>query len=88
MIIDSRIYCELAAWTDDGGVFASVSLVSCERVDQAEEPEYVDFVNLEKDGGKKRLSASHLLFLALAPITATERLLPLLRKDQLTLVIK
>ena len=48
MIIDSRIYCELAAWTDGGGVFASVSLVSCERVDQAEEPEYVDFVNLQK----------------------------------------
>ena len=48
LIIDSRIYCELAAWTHDGGVFASVSLVSCERVDQAEEPEHVDFVNLEK----------------------------------------
>ena len=62
-------------------VFASFLLVSCERVDQAEEPEYVDFVNLEKVEEKKRLSASHLLFLALAPITATERLLPLLRKD-------
>ena len=31
-------------------VFASFLLVSCERVDQAEEPEYVDFVNLQEFG--------------------------------------
>ena len=29
-------------------VLASFLLVSCERVDQAEEPEYVDVINLQK----------------------------------------